>query len=54
MALILESQNALLANRRLEESIAQRLLDNAHLLDRVLQDEPLSNHLLADLPHAIS
>jgi signal transduction histidine kinase len=48
-ALETSARNALLANQRLEEAIAQRLLDNARLLDRLLQHEPLSNHLLAEL-----
>ncbi|HSF30237.1 MAG TPA: ATP-binding protein [Candidatus Tectomicrobia bacterium] len=42
-------RNALLANLRLEEAIAQRLLDHARLLDRLLQHVPLSNQLLAEL-----
>jgi signal transduction histidine kinase len=41
--------NAVLANQRLEETMAQRLLDNARLLDRILAHEPLSNRLLAEL-----
>jgi len=48
-ALETSGRNALLANQRLEEAIAQRLLDNARLLDRLLQHEPLSNRLLAEL-----
>jgi signal transduction histidine kinase len=48
-ALETSGRNALLANQRLEEGIAQRLVDNARLLDRILRDEPLSNHLLAEL-----
>jgi signal transduction histidine kinase len=48
-ALETSGQNALLANQRLEEAIAQRLLDHARLLDRLLQHEPLSNQLLAEL-----
>jgi signal transduction histidine kinase len=42
-------RNALLANQRLEEAIAQRLLDNARLLDWLLIQVPLSNQLLAEL-----
>lgn len=48
-ALETSGRNALLANQRLEEAIAQRLLDNARLLDRILAHEPLSNRLLAEL-----
>jgi signal transduction histidine kinase len=48
-ALETSARNALLANQRLEEAIAQRLLDNARLLDRILAQEPLSNRLLAEL-----
>jgi signal transduction histidine kinase len=48
-ALETSGRNALLANQRLEEAIAQRLLDNARLLDRLLQYVPLSNQLLAEL-----
>jgi hypothetical protein len=33
----------------LEEAIAQRLLDNARLLNRILQNEPLSHGLLPEL-----
>lgn len=42
-------RNALSANQRLEAAIAQRLLDNTRLLDRLLQYVPLSNQLLAEL-----
>jgi hypothetical protein len=48
-ALETSARNALLATQRLEEAVAQRLLDNAHLLDRILARGPLSNRLLADL-----
>jgi signal transduction histidine kinase len=48
-ALETSGRNALLANQRLEEAIAQRLLDHARLLDRLLQQIPLSNQLLAEL-----
>ena len=48
-ALETSGQHALLANQRLEEAIAQRLLDNARLLDQLLNQVPLSNQLLADL-----
>jgi signal transduction histidine kinase len=48
-ALETSARNALLATQRLEEAIAQRLLDNARLLDRILAQEPLSNRLLAEL-----
>jgi signal transduction histidine kinase len=48
-ALETSGRNALLANQRLEEAIAQRLLDNARLLDYLLQHVPLSNQLLAEL-----
>ena len=48
-ALETSGRNALLANQRLEEAIAQRLLDHARLLDRLLQHVPLSNQLLAEL-----
>jgi signal transduction histidine kinase len=48
-ALETSGRNVLLANQRLEEAIAQRLLDNARLLDRLLDYVPLSNHLLAEL-----
>jgi nitrogen fixation/metabolism regulation signal transduction histidine kinase len=42
-ALETSARNALLATQRLEEAIAQRLLDNARLLDRLLAQAPLSN-----------
>jgi signal transduction histidine kinase len=48
-ALETSTRNALLANQRLEEAIAQRLLDNARLLDRLLAYEPLPNRVLAEL-----
>jgi C4-dicarboxylate-specific signal transduction histidine kinase len=48
-ALETSGRNALLANQRLEEAIAQRLLDHARLLDRLLRHVPLSNQLLAEL-----
>ena len=32
------SRNALVANRLLEQSIARRLLDNARLIDRIVQE----------------
>jgi two-component system sensor histidine kinase HydH len=48
-ALETSGRNALLANLRLEEAIAQRLLDNARILDRLLDHVPLSNQLLAEL-----
>jgi signal transduction histidine kinase len=48
-ALETSGRNALVANQRLEEAIAQRLLVNARLLDRLLQYVPLSNQLLAEL-----
>jgi signal transduction histidine kinase len=48
-ALETSGRNALLANQRLEEAIAQRLLDHARLLDRLLDHMPLSNRLLAEL-----
>jgi signal transduction histidine kinase len=48
-ALETSGRNALLANQRLEEGIAQRLLDNARFLDRLLDQVPLSNQLLAEL-----
>jgi hypothetical protein len=48
-ALETSGRNALLANQRLEEAIAQRLLDDARLLDRLLPHVPLSNQLLAEL-----
>jgi signal transduction histidine kinase len=48
-ALETSARNAILANQRLEEAMAQRLLDNARLLDRLLAHEPLSNRVLAEL-----
>jgi two-component system, NtrC family, sensor histidine kinase HydH len=48
-ALETSGRNALLANQRLEEATAQRLMDHARLLDRLLQHIPLSNQLLAEL-----
>ena len=45
-ALETSARHALLANQRLEEPIAQRLLANARLLDRILAHESLSNRLL--------
>src|SRR5919106_3039860 len=47
-ALATSGRNALMANQRLEEAIAQRLLDNARLVDRLLQQVPLSHQLLAE------
>jgi signal transduction histidine kinase len=48
-ALETSARNTVLANQRLEEAMAQRLLDNARLLDRLLAHEPLSNRFLAEL-----
>lgn len=48
-ALETSGRNALLANQRLEEAIAQRLLDNARLVDRLFEQVPLSHQLLAEL-----
>jgi signal transduction histidine kinase len=43
------SRNALVANRLLEQNIAQRLLDNARLIDRIVQEHPAPPQQLADL-----
>jgi signal transduction histidine kinase len=43
------SRNALVANRLLEQSIARRLLDNARLIDRIVQEHPVPPRQLADL-----
>jgi signal transduction histidine kinase len=43
------SRNALVANRLLERSIAQRLLDNARLIDRILQGQTVYPQKLAEL-----